>query len=432
MREKLIFVPFLITFTACGTSTTSDEGASPDANADAPSGGAGGGNTGGSGTGGGGMNGGGSAGASSDARSDVTPTDGSNDGGPCVPVADHVVSDAAGASSHPAIAWNGSGYAIAFPDDRSGTLQIHLAFLDARGNKMGTDLPISMGARAAGLPDLVYDGSGYGLSYTTETPAPPVIHFARLSPAGAVVGNVLDVGDGAGIHSLVWSGTQYGLAYGSGRNAGFGSDIYFARIGSTAALIGTELRVTDDPGSEFIPMAGWNETNYGMVFLHGAVEGGAIGGIYFAAVDANGAEIGNEALIPNANGGQARLAASPTGYAMTWRTTTTGVFTRLDTSGRRTAAVDVMLPNAPSDVIWSGTRYAAAWSLPTDSGAGGEVFLQTYPAADGSPGSAVMVSSGAVAEVNAISIASNTSGFGVAWADSRATPAEIHFAAVCP
>jgi hypothetical protein len=109
------------------------------------------------------------------------------------------------------------------------------------------------------------------------------------------------------------------------------------------------------------------------------------------------------------------------------------VLTRLDTSGKRTAAADLTLPNAPSDVIWSGTRYAAAWSLlPSPTASGGEVFLQTYPAADGPASSAVMVSSGAVAEVNAISIAPNGSGFGVAWADSRTMPTEIHFAAVCP
>src|SRR5262249_41689862 len=150
MREKRVLVPLLIMFTACGSSTTSDEGPGRDASADnsatsaGGSGGTGGGNNGGghagarhpggSRPGGGGTGGGGIDGATSDSRSDVTPTDAGNDRGPlpCMPVADHVVSDAAGSSGHPAIVWNGSGYAIAFPDDRSGTLQIQLAFLDAR------------------------------------------------------------------------------------------------------------------------------------------------------------------------------------------------------------------------------------------------------------------------------------------------------------
>jgi hypothetical protein len=193
-----------------------------------------------------------------------------------------------------------------------------------------------------------------------------------------------------------------------------------------------ELRVTDDLGAEFIPMVAWNGTNYGMVFLHGAVDGGLPGGIYFAGVGANGQEIGMEALIPNADGGQARLAASPTGYAMTWRASDTmGVLTHLDTSGKRTAVADVTLPRGASDVIWSGTRYAAAWALNSPT-TGGEVFLQTFPPADGPASAAVMVSSGGVADVNNISIAWNGSGYGVAWADSRATPTEIHFAAVCP
>lgn len=355
---------------------------------------------------------------------------------PCVPVSDRVVSDAPGAAGRPSIAWSGDGYAIAFGDDRGGTSQIFVTLLDAAGDKVGTDHGVTSGARAAGLPDIAFDGTNYGIGYVTEMPMPAQVHFVRVAPDGTVVGSVLDVGQGGGISSIVWNGTEYGLAHHSARDMAASTDVYFARISSAGALIGAETRVTDTVAPEFIPALAWNGTDYGIAYHRGGGSSATEAGLYLARVDASGMEIGTEARVPNTMmGGAVRLAASPTGYAFTWGTgdmagMNAGRLARLDASGAPTGAADTELPRPPSDVAFAAGRYAAAWSM---SGAvmGGEVVVATYPEADGVPSAPFMITTGGVAAVNAIALAWNGSGWAVAWADSRAMPAEIHFAVVC-
>src|SRR5262245_11591730 len=70
--------------------------------------------------------------AASEASADAAPeagTDTGTGGGTdapvetgtaCVPLADRAISEAAGQSGRPALAWDGDGYGLVWPDDRGG------------------------------------------------------------------------------------------------------------------------------------------------------------------------------------------------------------------------------------------------------------------------------------------------------------------------
>jgi hypothetical protein len=340
----------------------------------------------------------------------------------CVPVADRQISEPAGASGRPSLAWTGDGYGLAWPDDRGGTAQVYFVRLDRAGARMAVEQPLTAGA-AAGLPSLVWSGNGYGISWVTEAMAPGHVHFARLSAAGAVVGMPLEVAEGAGISSLTWTGKQYALAYHSARGgAGAQTDIFVSRFDAMGARAGGELQLTTDPAPSFIPSIAWTGSRFGVSFLDS--RGGA-GQVYLGLIDENGAEIGQEMAI--APGGAGILAGSPGGFALTYSGAAGAKLARLSLAGARTAE-DVTIGGAPAPTVWTGSRYAFVWS-----DGGGPLYLATIDGTATAPSSRLPVSAPeAKSTVNGLSLAWIGDGYAVAWVDSRSGTAETRFAVVCP
>ena len=183
---------------------------------------------------------------------------------PCVPLADKMISDVAGQSGRPALAWNGNGYGVAWPDDRGGTSRIFFAGLDRAGASLVTQRAITAGD-PGNLPNLVWAGDAYGLSYVTDTVMPPHLYFVRISVAGALMAPVGDM-NGAGISSLVWTGKHYAAAYNSTRgDGGAQPDIFVTRYDALGARI-AETQLTNEPAPSFIPSIAWTGTRYGVAF----------------------------------------------------------------------------------------------------------------------------------------------------------------------
>lgn len=126
-------------------------------------------------------------------------------------------------------------------------------------------------------------------------------------------------------------------------------------------------------------------------------------------------------------GGSTSIGASGAGFAVTHGGPSGAKLIRLDLDGRRTAT-DVSIGGSPAKLVWTGTRYAFAWSAPD-----GPVFLATIDPTATAPSAPVPVSSpSAVAAVNAVALVWNGDGYGVVWSDSRTGTSETHFAVVCP
>jgi hypothetical protein len=343
----------------------------------------------------------------------------------CVAVADHAISEEAGRSGRPALAWTSDGYRVVWPDDRSGVLQIYLAQLDRGGLKIGADQPVTAAADAD-FPALAWSGQILGMAFVTESTTPPMVHFARLATDGALQGSVADVGQGTEHPSIVWDGQTFALAYHSARGAAM-PEIFMSHFDASGARVGTELQLTNAGLQSVNPSIAWTGSRYGISFQDSRTPTTEI---FLGLVDANGAEIGQEAQVSSSNGaGTSYIAASSTGFAITYAGLTGPTLTRLDTAGIRTAA-DVPIKLTPAPIVWNGARYAFASS----GTAGGEVFLQTIDEAAAAPSTAVRVSApGSGTRPDEIALVWNGSGYGVTWTDNMSGGApETHFAVVCP
>jgi hypothetical protein len=186
-----------------------------------------------------------------------------------------LVSDAAEslADAVPSLAWTGQEWGVAWQSSDDGA--IHFARLDAAGARIGEEIPIS--SHAAVRPVLVAAGANYGLAWLRD--GPREIHFSRLSAAGEKLGPELLVPTTAvpAEIALAWTGSDFGLAW---EGAGAVGDappaaIYFARLDSDGAVLGSEVLVTAESDEAYAPSltsAGvgyglaWSELSYGAFF----------------------------------------------------------------------------------------------------------------------------------------------------------------------
>jgi hypothetical protein len=97
-----------------------------------------------------------------------------------VEVGDDVrVTTNASESSWPSLVWTGSGYGVAWDDQRDGH-SAYFARLTPEGVKVGGDMRVTTAASSSAYPSLVWTGSGYGVAWYDDRDGNPEIYFTRL------------------------------------------------------------------------------------------------------------------------------------------------------------------------------------------------------------------------------------------------------------
>lgn len=172
-------------------------------------------------------------------------------------------------SSNPSLVWTGTRFGIAFLDDRNGgTGDTWFVGVSAGGAKMGSEIRISSTSLGSLGPSLVWTGSEYGVAWDSR-PEPATTHvlFARLDASGNRIGAEVQVDGGpgrSGSPSLVWSGAEYGVAWTDQRDGN--PEIYFIGLTDLGVRIGSDLRVTTDPGSLNSPTIVSTGTEYAIAW----------------------------------------------------------------------------------------------------------------------------------------------------------------------
>lgn len=239
------------------------------------------------------------------------------------------LTNAALASDWPDVVWTGSGYAIAWEDERAGANKQDLYFqrVDAAGQKVGPEVQVTTDPARQSSPILKWNGSELGLAWTDYRHAGTTnnreIYFRRLSATGAPLGGELRLtddpadsawadlawNDAAHEWALVWHDTRDGNA-----------EVYFARVSAAGQKLGGDVRLTSAAGSSGYPSIDWNGYQYGVSWQDDRL---AVGkpAIYFAPVSAQGVKTGPDLKLSTGTGASTYTTALWNGstFAFCWR-----------------------------------------------------------------------------------------------------------------
>jgi MYXO-CTERM domain-containing protein len=291
------------------------------------------------------------------------------------------ISTAPGDQVYPAVAWDGSNYLVAWIDERSGHYDIYGgrvsaagAVLDGSGILISTTTTTTTPKEAQAHPALAWNGSNYLVAWKDGRWATSDIYGARVSPAGAVLDApafpVATAENDQSFPAVAWDGSNYLVVWSDLRSAA-NLDIYGARVSAAGVVLDASgIAISTAPGDESNPALAWNGTNYLVVWQDR--RSGNSDDIYGARVTAAG-EVLDAIAISTATSSQTnpRLAWNGTNYLVVWQDTRSGV--SWDVYGARvSAAGEVLDPDgiaisteansqAHPALAWDGSNYLVVW-----------------------------------------------------------------------
>ncbi|MFQ5719234.1 MAG: M36 family metallopeptidase [Acidobacteriota bacterium] len=334
-------------------------------------------------------------------------------------------------SSSPAIAWTGTEYGVVWGDDRFSTPEILFARLDPAGNLIGSELRFSPSTAAASEPAIAWSGADFGVAFVRSN----TIIFSRLSATGSKVGNDITVTSNTATTrdlDMVWTGSEYGLAWSDGRDGN--NEIYFARVSATGTLIGAEVRVTTDTAVSRFPGIGWNGTHYGIAYQDNR-DGNRE--IYMTRLDAAGIKVGVDVRLTNdpAISTQPDVVGTGTEFVIVWRDTRDGTgeiyAARVSDAGTKLTA-DLRTTNAPQNslnpsVAWVGSDIAVTWQDLRDGI--DEIYFARLDATGAKVGPDQRLTSVAAVSRRP-AIVWNNANLAVVWGDARDATEQVYFTRV--
>ncbi len=212
------------------------------------------------------------------------------------------LTNAPGDSLNVSLVSTGTGYGLAWEDMRDGgNDEIYFARLDTAGSKIGADVRITNQPNLSNSPSIVWNGSGYGLAFLdNRNGGYGDVYFVSVSAAGSKIGLETRVTSSSTVSTgprLVWNGAGYGVAWGDNRN-GLNANIFFARLDPSGARLGGDVQVDVDSTTwSILPSLVWNGVEFGVSwqdFRDGNWE------IYFIGLTAQGVRIGGDFRLTNA------------------------------------------------------------------------------------------------------------------------------------
>ncbi len=277
------------------------------------------------------------------------------------------VTDSAGDGKEPSLVADAAGFAIAWRDNRDGNNEVYFVRVDANGQLIGAELRVTNDAANSDQVSLTSTGTEYGVAWKDTRDGNDEIYFARISSAGALIGTVLRVTNDLGRQnrpSMVWTGSQYAITWVDNRDGT--NEIYVAFVDSSGGKIGTDVRVTTT-GSSTEPSASFDGTNIGLAWTDNR-DGNSE--IYFASLDATtGVASGEVAVTADAaRSRQSSLAAVGGAYAVAWNEDRDGseeiYFAALDLAGTKNGndvAITAALGKAQRPCLGGDTALVLAW-----------------------------------------------------------------------
>jgi hypothetical protein len=283
-----------------------------------------------------------------------------------------------GFSGLPSLTWTGSVYAVAWMDDRDGNLEIYFARIDRSGTKLGGDVRVTSDPANSTDPSLTWNGSSFGLAWQDTRAGHAEIYFAGLDPVGSKLGTDLRVTidpSGSFQPAIVWNGTEYAIAWYSNRVDPMAA-YFFARVSAAGVKIGGDIRETFEAAGSLRPGLVWTGTEYGLAWADARWGDSEV---YFERLDTLGARIGTETRVTDDPQEQipTGLAWSGEQYALAWYDYRNGdpvIFARFLRPSDGMLSPEALVGDGTAGafnpaIAWTGSAFALAWEdMKTSSG----------------------------------------------------------------
>lgn len=329
----------------------------------------------------------------------------------------------------PSLAWNGSGYGVAWMSVAEEDSDLYFARLDAAGKRIGAIVKVTPGRGLKLLPRLAWNGSGYGLVYTylDESGERAEVMLARLGADGALQGAATRLSRQGSVEfagDLVWTGAGYGVSWVS-LESDYQMTLRFGRYNVGGEVQGAVRAVHNNFVSTGFPSVSWTGDGYGiglntflprdeksatlLVRIPGSGEGGSVDRV------AQGEGLAGAVSVAW-NGGQQGMAwEDDLDFEDDEDPSSALMFAAVGSGGnvpRRAITQRNRLSLMPS-LSWSGAGYGLAW---TDVGDGTLRVLFHRLGRDGAPaGSPLAVNTSLAALMP--SLRWNGQEYAAAWTD---------------
>lgn len=280
------------------------------------------------------------------------------------------VTDVAGHSWSPSVAWNGTSVGVAWTEDMGLEPEIWFTELDVDGTQLMEPVAVTETWFAAD-PWLLWTGSEYALAFTEGIIENRYeIGFAGFDSEGIVTtsSTLTDEPFFSRLPSLAWNGTGYGVIWYDSRPTEEIFHPYFATVSEDGAFSSAEIRLSARNSDYFTSSAVvWTGSGYAVVWVEN------IGGSYelwFALLGADGSFIDDPiSLVSRAANFSAapRIVHTGSGFGLAWSDEGGMFFARLTADGTMESPT-LILSDASSDLtsppalIWTGTEFAMVWN----------------------------------------------------------------------
>jgi hypothetical protein len=284
------------------------------------------------------------------------------------PTPDDVVTNTPSDSIAPQVVWSGTEYGVAWQDNRDGNEEIYFALLDANGSSITGDIRITNDSANSSTPSLVWTGNQYGIAWQDSRDGNSEIYFVRLDSDGNRIGSDLRITDDPGTStspSLVWHADafQYGLVWQDDRSGD--DEIWLALISVTGAKVGPDVRVTNHAGTSAAPSLVPTDSGFGVAWQDDR-EGNDE--IYFTQLNDAGSNIGPNLRVTADPAGSTRPALiwTESRYAIAWEDNRNGneeiYFAQLDSHGDKIGS-DIRVTNDPATSADPDLAFMSSLSL---------------------------------------------------------------------
>lgn len=352
------------------------------------------------------------------------------------------LTNSAGDSNFPAVAWTGSELGVVWEDWRAGipNAEIYFARADTSLARIGDEVRVTNASWGSREPSLSWTGSEYGVAwYDLRVDSRSEVFFTRLDSTGLEIGDDIQLTDhfalsGASYElSLTWTGSNYGIVFQDSRLSPM--DIFFVRLDSGGIAIASEAPVISDSGPESFPVLVWTGSQYGLAYTV-SVDG--YQQIFFARFDSSGVRTGAVTRVASFDSGgrfyaeTVDLVWQGREFALVWtKNMASGArevyFRRLDTAGVPLAP-EVLVAISP-DIIyratltWNEREYGVIWQ--ESFGMWANVYFVRLAEAGSRLGMVIRISSTARNSEKEVVVWTGHE-YVMAWSDNRDSDWEIY------